>query len=232
VSEEDVVKKVGDLMNTLDEVKKYRELASAMVDFVGIFVASLIVLVSLNLVQDAYDVAFGWPSSTGSFETVIGGMPSNIFLSLATLFIPLAGLLTGYLWVKRRVNMTKVGEWKDSLSEGAPGAVKLLSGMEWDAVLSMVRNSRAAFLFYELVKIVGYSVLAYILLWFFTGFTGLVALNSAYQGYLLFLAVVVVLLLTRQGLAEGYAKLQSLDLLFWDLRVFSTEFKRAEFNKA
>ncbi len=232
MSEGDVVEKVGALMSTLDDVKRYRELASAMVDFVAIFTGSLIVVVALNLVQDGYDIAYGWTSS-GFGATVLGGMPASILLPLATFFIPLGGLLEGYVWVRKRVNSTKVGEWKGQLQEGVPGAVKLLSGLDWDSVLSMVRLSRVAYLFYELVKIVGYTILAVVLLFFATSLAGFLPVPALFssQVYILFLAVIVVLLLSRKGLAEGLAKLQSLDLLFWDLRVFSTEFKRAEFNK-
>jgi len=232
MSEGDVVEKVGALMSTLDDVKRYRELASAMVDFVAIFAGSLIVVVALNLVQDGYDIAYGWTSS-GFGATVLGGMPASILLPLATFFIPLGGLLEGYVWVRKRVNSTKVGEWKGQLQEGVPGAVKLLSGLDWDSVLSMVRLSRVAYLFYELVKIVGYTILAVVLLFFATSLAGFLPVPALFssQVYILFLAVIVVLLLSRKGLAEGLAKLQSLDLLFWDLRVFSTEFKRAEFNK-
>jgi len=231
VSEEDVVKKVGDLMSTLDEVKKYRELSYAMVEFVAIFAASLIIVIAINLIQNGYDIAYGWTSS-GFPMTLIGGMPTNLLLVFGSIFIPIVGLLGGYLWVSRRLRLTKVGEWREALDEGVPGAVKLLSGMDWDSVLSHVRGSRTACLSYELAKIVGYSVLAYFLLSVLNIFTGMLPLDLSSEGYILFLSIVAVLLLSRKGLAEGFKRLRSLDLLFWDLRVFSTEFKRAEFNKA
>ena len=231
MSEEDVVKKVGDLMSTLDEVKKYRELSYAMVEFVAIFAASLIIVIAINLIQNGYDIAYGWTSS-GFPMTLIGGMPTNLLLVFGSIFIPIVGLLGGYLWVSRRLRLTKVGEWREALDEGVPGAVKLLSGMDWDSVLSLVRGSRTAYLSYELAKIVGYSVLAYFLLSVLNIFTGMLPLDLSSEGYILFLSIVAVLLLSRKGLAEGFKRLRSLDLLFWDLRVFSTEFKRAEFNKA
>jgi len=232
MSEDDVVGKMVDLMATLDEVRKYRELAYAMIDFVAILVISFIVVILLNLVQDAYDVASSVSVTSGFFPTIVGGMPSNVFLPLGSFLIPLAGLLGGSLWVRTRVNRVKVGEWKQTLHEGAPGAVKLLSGMDWDAVLSMVRNSRAAFLFYEIVTIAGYWILASILLFIAASLTGTMPFDSTQEGYLAAIALITVLILTRKGLVAGFAKLQSLDLLFWDLRVLSTEFKRAEFNKA
>jgi hypothetical protein len=50
--------------------------------------------------------------------------------------------------------------------------------------------------------------------------------------YLFFISLVVVLIFTRKSLTGGLQRLDSLDQLFWDLRVFSTEFNRSQFIKA
>jgi hypothetical protein len=229
VTEEAVVEKVSSLMTALDDVNRYRELARAMVDFVAIIAASLILAILLNFAQDVYDVAFSWTSGIG--PTLLGGMPASFLTEIGTVLVPLGGLAVGSIWVGRRVGRIKAGEWKGTLTEGTPGAVKLLSGIDWNSVLSAVRVSRVAFLLYALVKVAGYTIFAMVLL-FFASFFLPVPLLVLPASYLFFISVTVVLLLTSKSLSEGLRRLMSLDQLFWDLRVFSTEFNRAEFNKA
>ena len=231
MTEDALVEKVGSLMAALDDVKRYKELARAMVDFVAIIAASLILAILLNIGQDAYDVAFS--SASGLSTTLFGGMPAGFLTGLGTFLIPLAGILVGLFWVSRRVGRTSVGGWKETLAEGAPGAVKLLSGTDWDSVLSSVRISRVAFLLFALVKVAGYTLVLEVLLYFGSFFlpVPLFALPGGDAEYLFFISLVVVLLFTRKSLTEGLRRLESLDRLFWDLRVFSSEFERAEFNK-
>jgi hypothetical protein len=234
VSEEDVVAKVGDLMRTLDDVKRYRELAYAMVDFAAIVVVSVIAVIALTMVQFAADIVFGSPSSINGQALLLFGptsFPGSPWVFFGELIILFTGLIFGILWVDRRVGRTKVGEWKQTLDEGAPGAIKLLSGVDWDSLLGTVSLARVSYLFYALVKVAGYFLLTTVLLSFvflFSGFLVPVALN----GYIPFISLVIVLLFMRKSLAEGFHRLRSLDSLFWDLRWFASEFKRAEFNQA
>jgi len=229
LSEEDVVKKVLDLMATLDEVKKYKELAYALIDFVAIIVVSVIVVLGLLIASSTYNVVY--PTTTGLVSSLLGLPASNPSLALAVILIPLAGLVSGLLWVDRRVKRVKVGEWKDTLREGVPGAVKVLAGLDWDSVLLSVRLSRVSFLLFALVKVAGYTLLAALLLGFFGNiFGGFLGVFMS-PVYLAFLSLVLVLLFTSRSIVEGFRRLMSLDTLFWDLRVFSSDFKR-EFSKA
>ena len=229
MTEEAVVEKVGGLMAALDDVEKYKELARAMVDFVAIFAVSLILAVLLNMAQSAYDVAYASTSGTGS--TLFGAMPSGAATLLGTFLIPVSGILVGMLWVNRRVAKVKGGGWKETLGEGAPGAVKLLTSLNWDSVLSSVRISRIAFLLYALIKVVGYTILVEVLLSLLSLVLP-VSFFSIPPAFLFFLSLVIVLILTRKSLTEGFQRLVLLDQLFWDLRVFSTEFNREQFVKA
>jgi hypothetical protein len=200
-----------------------------LVDFSAIFVVSLILAILVNFSQNAYDIAFS--STTGAGSTLFGSMPAGYLTVFGTFMIPVIGLLVGSLWVSRRVGRVKVGGWKEVLAEGTPGAVKLLSGTDWDSVLSSVRISRIAFLLYALVKVAGYTIVTMVLL-FFVSLVFPVFFFLLPSGYWIFLSLAIVLLLTRKSLSEGLRRLQLLDQLFWDLRVFSTEFNRAEFIKA
>ena len=224
MTEEAVVEKVGELMETLDEVKKYRELAYAMIDFAAIVAVAMIVAVALVIFYGVYQVFIG-PLSQG-----LGPQPVSGLVVFALLFAAIFGAVGGTFWVTRRVRHTKVGEWKDTLKEGTPGAVKLLSETDWDSTLRMVSLSRASYLLYAVLKLAAYSILLGFVLFFVGGVFGFLGALLP-QAYVWAVAVTVVLFFSRKGLSSGFRRMQSLDLLFWDLRVFSAEFKRAEFNK-
>jgi hypothetical protein len=229
MSEAEVVEKVSELMRTLDDVKRYRELAYAMVDFLAIMMVSAIAVILLTFSQGVYDVTSGFPAyGPGLFD----GIPTSGFVSLAVAVVVLAGVLGGILWVDRRVRRTKTGEWAKTMEEGLPGAVKLLSELDWESQLGMVSTSRIAYLFYVLLKIAGYSLLTYIVLLFVGGFSGLWYLVPSGQYYVIPISVILVLIFSKKSLEAGFNRLRSLDLLFWDLRGFYSEFKRTEFNKA
>lgn len=234
MSEEEVVTKVGDLMRTLDDVKRYREVAYSMIDFAAILVISVIAVIAVALLQSLVDIAYGFPISINGlgillFGPFIGASPWTLFVQLALL---IGGLLIGIFWVDRRVHHTQVGEWKDTLNEGTPGALKLLSNIDWDSLLGTVSLARVAYLFYAAIKVTGYFLVTWFLLSFAFSFSGVLGLVWSGYDYIPFLSLIIVLIFTRKSLAEGSHKLRSLDLLFWDLRWFSSEFKRAEFNQA
>ena len=229
MTEEAVVEKVGGLMTALDDVERYKELAKAMVDFVGIFTIFLIVAVLLYFAQGFYDIAF--PSATGSGSTPFGVMPAGVATLLGTFLLPVSGLLFGAIWVKDRVGRVRGGAWKATLGEGTPGALKLLTDLNWDSVLSDVRVSRGAFLLYALIKVAGYTLVMIVLV-SFLGFVLPVSFLVLPPLYLLFVSLAIVLIITRKSLTEGLRRLELLDQLYWDLRVFSTEFNRAQFVKA
>jgi len=230
MSEAEVVEQVSDLMRALDDVRRYRELAYAMVDFLAILVVTAIASVLLIFLEGVYDVTSGFPVDGESF--LIANIPSPNLASLAMVFIVLGGFLGGILWVDRRVGRTKTGEWKKTMEEGVPGAVKLLSELDWEAQLGMVSTSRLAYLLYSVLKVAGYSLLTCVVLLVVGGVSGLWYLFPSGQEYVAPVSVVVVLIFSKKSLEAGFNRLRSLDLLFWDLRGFYSEFKRAEFNKA
>ena len=229
MTEAEVVEQVSALMRALDDVRRYRELASAMVDFLAILVVTVTASILMIFLQGVYDVTSGFPAYGANFS--LGGIPSSNLASLAIIFIVLGGVLGGILWVDRRVRRTRTGGWEKTMEEGVPGAVKLLSEMDWESQLSMVSTSRLAYLFYAVLKVAGYSLLTYFFLVIIGGFLGLWYVIPSGPEYLVPLSVVVVLILSKRSLEAGFNRLRSLDLLFWDLRGFYSEFKRAEFNK-
>ena len=232
MSERDVAGKVGELMRTLDDVKKYTELAHAMTDFAGIIVASLIAVVALVIFQNAVDILAGPQSNDGlGFSLSYSQFPMNPIVGFVLVLVPILGTIYGIFYVTRRVAHVKVGDWEDTLKEGVPGAVKLLSETDWDSLLSAVSLSKAAFLLYALIRVAVYSILTFIIMLIF-GIGGIWFLVSLGPAYLAVLSVVVALLLSSGKMVSGFRRLQSLDGLFWDLRWFYSEFKRANFNQA
>ena len=228
MTEEAVVSRVGDLMATLDDLKRYRELANAMVDFAGIIVASLIAVVALLIFQNAYTIASG-PAFGSELLTL---SPVSTVVTLAAILALVFGIVAGAYRVNARVKSTRVGEWRETLKEGTPGAVKLLEETDWDSTLRMISLSRPAYLFYALIKTAAYSALVSFVLFFVGDLSGFLTILQTGPVYILLISITVVLLLSWRGLALGFRRMQSLDFLYWDLRVFSTEFKRAEFNQA
>ena len=226
----DVVSKVRDLMSALDDVKRYRELAYSLVDFAGIFVISMIVAFLWYDFGELYAIYFGFSSSSSIafFGPVV---PTEGPASVVPFFVVLAGFLGGVLWVNRRVDRTKTGEWRKTLDEGVPGAVKLLSETDWETQLSSVSLARLSFVFYAIIKVVAYFLLISFFLSFAEVFLGGLVGISFDLGFVLFTSLILALVVSRRGFENAFRRLRSMDLLFWDLRWFYSEFKRAEFNK-
>jgi len=233
VSDQDVVAKVGDLMRTLDDVKRYKELAYAMVDFGAIMVVAVIAVIGVTMFQSSVYIVSGFPTSNNGGAYLLFGtpFPSNILVFFGELIILFLGLILGVYRVDKRVRLTKVGEWKETLEEGAPGAIKILSNMEWDSLLGTVSVARVAYLFYSIIKVIGYFLLVSVILTFVSVFTLFSVPATLGYSSIPFISLIIVLLFTKNSLTEGFRKLRSLDSLFWDLRWFASEFKRADFNQ-
>ena len=104
MSEESVVSKVSELMETLDHIKKYNALSGSLKKF------SLIVIGSI-----AISLAIGILLAISGFQYA-SRSPESFLFGLLLLLIPLVGLAIGIFYVKRKVNATKTGEWKQKLS--------------------------------------------------------------------------------------------------------------------
>jgi len=110
ITEESVVSKVEELMETLDLVKRYNALTRSLRKFTLFIVSSMTVFVIL----------------VGLFELLDLRLVLNrsVFFSIALLafLIPVTGILAGVLFVRRRINSIRVGEWPEELSQGFPSA--------------------------------------------------------------------------------------------------------------
>ncbi len=234
-----VTAKVEELMSALDQVKKYRALSRLIVDFGIIGLASIALLLSLELTADFYRLTSGFPcfyGAPGLFTCTSGLAVSaappllQLLAGISVILIPAAGLLLGIIWVDRKLKSFRGGAWKDSLKEGFPGALKIIEGLDWDSVFDDMRLSKIGYAVYFAIKVVGYWLLAFITL-FFPYALGLSAFHTDINFYILGLvSLVLVLVLTRRDLHRRYSQVVSLDTLMWELRWFSNEFRSTEFE--
>ena len=232
-----IVAKVEELMKALDQVKQYRALSRLLIDFALVMLASVVFLLSWDMAVNFYRVQTGFycyysapPSYTCTASSVTGSPLLQLFAGLFPLVISAAGVLVGVYWVDRKLKSVKVEEWRESLKEGFPGAVKLLQDLKWDSVLDDIRASKIGYSVYFVVKVVGYWLFASILL-FFPYVLGISALHQDVNLFVpAFISFVLVLVLSRNDLQKRYGQVVSLDNLMWELRWFSSEFKSAKFE--
>jgi len=223
-TEQDFSSRISELMTTLDQVKKYKELARSMFDFVLIVLSGLIVVLFVYI---GFDLAqgLGWQ------------VPEDLILSgvetLAAFIIFGGAVILGILRVDQRVRKVKVGEWKAIEKEGTTiETMKLLSTLDWPTVFQDIRYSKIGFVFYSVVKIVAYWILASILIGLGSSF-GLYALHVAPNLLLVaIISLIIVLALNRNDLQKRYNQSWALDSLLWELRWFDSEFRgKAEFGE-
>jgi hypothetical protein len=231
-----VVGKVEELMAALDQVKRYRALTRLLVDFLVIILVSVVVMFFWELAVNLYKIGTGYYCFYGPpmVYTCTASLAtgSHLVQTLAgvSLLAPTAALLGGVYWVDRKLKSVEVGEWKESLREGFPGAVKLLQEMKWDSILDDIRASKIGYTVYFLVKVIGYWVFAFIVL-FFPYVLGISFLHVELNLYILaFLSLGLVLVLSRNDLQKKYNQVLALDSLMFELRWFSDGFKSAKFE--
>jgi hypothetical protein len=218
IEEKDLNSKVSELMTTLDEVKKYKETARSIANL------ALILLVAIVAVLFEY-IGFNLYFAIG------GEIPQNWILSgiesIISSIIIGAGFIFGVLWVNRRVRKTKVGEWRKELQDNSNlGAMKILSGLDWPSVFQDIRYSKIGFIFYGILKIVGYWILVIISLSFVLSF-GLSLLHFTPNFYyVVTLSLIVAVIISRKDLQRRYTQSWALDSLLWELRWFESEFRR------
>jgi hypothetical protein len=221
LSEESVVSKVSELMETLDHIKRYNALSRSLKKF------SLIVIGSI-----AISLAVGILFTISGFDYTSKSLQSFLY-GFMLLLIPLIGLAIGVFYVRRQVNATKTGEWKEKLSGGFPSALEILMELDWDKTLDEISMGKLSYTIYGLMKTAAY--------WLVT-FFGLQLVGNGLTLYFLHRAVflstfvsvafalILVLLLLGRDLLRRYKEIHALDMLLLELRWFSLEIRRAEFQ--
>lgn len=219
--EESVVSKVEELMETLDHVKRYDALARSLKRFALIVGGSMTVNLVLAMLFDFFELRLTLDR------------PLFLLATSIMLLIPVLGIAAGILHVRRRVNSTKTGEWKEELSHGFPSALKMLSELNWDKTLDEIVMGKLGYALYGFLKTAAY--------WFVT-FFGLNLLWNAinffifhriipFSGFILApFSLLIVLFVLGKDLLRRYKEIHALDMLLLELRWLSLEFKRDEFQ--
>jgi hypothetical protein len=95
LTEENVVAKVAELMETLDQVKKYNALTSSLKRFALIVISSIIIFLAVG-------------GSIGFLNLVATLDKPQIFTaSLLLLLIPISGISIGVYFIRKRINSIK-----------------------------------------------------------------------------------------------------------------------------
>ena len=208
-------------MTVLDQVKAYRKLASAMADFVLIVAASIVALEAGYIIVNLLDVFYGQSIVYPGISLVL---PSY---SAVVLFF---GVIVGVLWVRRKLSSVIIMQWKSTLDEGPPGAIKLLQETNWEKTFSDIRFAKLGFVLYGAVKILAYWVLAFFVFGVLVG----IIQNTLHLSFdpisMVVIPLVLVLVLSLKDLRYRYEQVGRLDSLLWELRWFDSEFRRADFK--
>lgn len=211
--------KISELMNVLDQVKKYKELISSMIDLAIILSATAVAVLAINLSRNYLSVFYGENNALGT-----------IVLN-ASIWIIIAGIIAGMLRVSLRVMHVKVGEWKSVLDEGAPGAIKLLEELKWETIFSDIRSAKLGVYIYGIARFIlfwaSWAAIFYFLIGVFLGLFIHLSLTVVAVG---FLSLVFALAVSSKDLRRRYQQIGHLDSLLWELRWFESEFRRANFK--
>lgn len=222
-----VVNKVKELMETLDQVKKYNEFAVAVKRFALIVLGSITTFLILRTLM----------THSGLVEFI--GKTGFFALSGALVLILVGGLTGGVWFVNKRLGSIHTGEWKERLlNEGFPGALQLLYELDWQKSLEEISRGKRSYIVYLLIKFTAYYVItlvAVLLVWN-------ILLMPAHNNNniqipiqrLISIAIsfLIVAIALGRDVISRYREILALDMLFHELQVFSVEFGRAKFPQA
>jgi hypothetical protein len=219
LSEETVVAKVAELMETLDQVKKYNALTSSLKKFALIVISTIIIFLAVG-------GSIGFLNLVATIDS-----PQFFLMSLLLLLIPISGVSIGVYFIRKKVNSIRSGEWNEELSNGFPSALKILTELDWDETFDEISSGRVGYTLYSILKVLAYLII----MTFVVGLiANIVAFTLLHQGLIGppfsgLIAILLVYLLLRKDFSRRYSQIRALDNLLWELRWFSVELRRADF---
>jgi hypothetical protein len=219
MTEESVVAKVAELMETLDEVKKYDVLDRHFKKFATIVIGSIVILILANVLLPFSGLLVGFDP------------PQRFLLTFLLVLIPISGVVVGVLFVRGKINSVKTGEWKDELSHGFPSALKILSEMNWDSSFDTVSSGGLGYAMYGLVKGAAYWTITYFALGFAFNIVTYIVLHrtAVFGGASIWISLLITFAYLKKDLSRRFNEIRAIDKLQWELRRFSYEFRNAEF---
>lgn len=221
ITEEYVVSKVEELMEALYVVKRYSALARSLRKFAIILAVSFLILITIGMTVDFLNQ-----------KSLLSGTLTLTLLGLIVL-IPAVGIISGVLFVRRRINSVKRGEWKEELANGFPSALKILLELDWEKTFEEIAIGKIGYAVYVVLKTAVFWVITFAAMELAANAI-LILFNQStmlFTGFLFtFLSFIIVLLILGNDLIKRYKEIQALDLLLWELRWFSIDIRKAEFE--
>lgn len=229
MTEDDLVRKVEELMSLIDQVKIYRKALAYIPDLIiAVLSITCISLLILILIKFSF-INFGLFSSFSGFSST-GSYMSPEAILLLFLLPSLWTVLIGLLLIEMKVKKIKTREWVPILKEGAPAAIKLLMETDWDSLFSGIMMIK----WWLTVKMLNWLFLGFIIilpifqfLFIFLPFPLFWANRNVIGLTTLILAMPIILLINKNNVREFYRNVKSIDLLIIDLRWLYNELKGA-----
>ena len=220
LGEREIEQKVGQLMETMAQVARYNELSRSLKGFAAVVIGWGLGGVLLLFISSLL------PSSTlASVEVLVS------VLSLST---PVIGVVGGVVYIRRRVDSVKTGEWQPTLTQGFPGAVRVLTELDWDRVFEEITVGRLSYSLYVLLKVGAYWAVTFLALEVSEGivFVHILHTSPPIDWFVwAALSLLVIAMAFGNDLVRRYKELHLLDLLLWELRWFSIEVGGIEFRE-
>ena len=220
LTEETVVTKVAELLETLDQVKKYNALFHSLKRFALIVVSSIVVFLAVG-------ASFGFLNLVVTLER-----PQIFLFALLLLLIPISGVAAGVFYIRKKIGLVQDGAWREELSHGFPSALMILIELDWDKTFDEISFGRVGYTVYTLLKVAAYWVITFFavgLLGNLVGFFLFHEVGLLSSPVLALITLLVVYLLLRKDFSRRYNQVRALDKLLWELRWFSVELRSAEF---
>lgn len=217
--EENITTKVAELMETLDEVKKFYVLERYFNKFASIVIGSIVVLIIANSLLP----------HTNLLDPFDG--PQRFLLTFLLVLIPISGITIGVFFIRRKIHAVKTGEWKEDLSHGFSSALKVLSEMNRESSFNALSSGGLSYAMYGLVKGAAYWIITYFALGFAFNIATYIVLHqtAVLGGASLWISLLVAFAYMKKDLSKRFNDIRAIDKLQWELRGFSYELRNAEF---
>jgi hypothetical protein len=173
-------------------------------------------------------------------------MPQYIFPSIAgtltfaerfliawsiKMLVPIVGIAIGALFIRKKINAVKTGEWREELSNGFPSALKILFTINWDETFEEISLGKISYALYSALKIIAYIVITAFGVGFFWNLGTYLILDQVglLGGASIWLAPFIVYVLVRKDLSKRYNQIRALDKLLLELRGLKAELESKQF---
>ncbi|MCX8151040.1 MAG: hypothetical protein N3D85_06035 [Candidatus Bathyarchaeota archaeon] len=218
ITEEKVIAKVRELMETLDEVKKYEVLANHFNKFALIITSSIVVVILTSTLLP-------YTGLLAPFEPA-----HRFFLTFLLVLIPIVGVVIGVVFVKKQINSVKTGEWKYELSRGFPSALKMLSEMNFESYFNTISAGGLNYVMYGLVKGVAYWIITYFVAGLMFNLTTYMILHQTQilGGASMWTALLITFGYLKKELSKRFNEIRAIEKLQCELRRLSHELRNTE----